>query len=539
MRGGAGEHRVPRAWLPDAVSAATRDGSPADLGLAGLALAFAAFLLATSWIPPWGLFHDELYYWVCARRLELGYVDHPPLAPWVLRATTALLGEGPLAFRIPPALCGAGTLLLAGAMARRMGAGGFGRLVAALCVAVAPVMLGFFGFYSVNALEIVCWALAGLLLMERIRTGDERWWLALGALAGIALLNKHTFLLLAFGLAAGVLASPLRADLRSRWPWLGAALALLLVLPNVVWNAQHGWPSLAFYRSRAAMNLPTSPADALLVQTLLLNPVTSLVWVPGLCALLFSRAARRWRPLGIAFLSLFVVMLLSGERRGDRIAGAYPVVFAAGGAFWDRWRGPGRRFVRVALPALIVLFGLAMLPASLPVVPPRAVADYFAAIGEKPEMEAADRGHDIPVHLLGRLEWERFAADVIAAWETLPPGDRERAVVLAPHWLYASVVEYYGRDRGLPPVVSPHNAYFFWRDDAAERDVVLAVAISPDVLARHFEKTRVVGVFRCEYCASWRPDLPVVLATGPSRPLEELLTTWRHFGLEPAPRLKP
>ena len=87
-------------------------------------------------------------------------------------------------------------------------------------------------------------------------------------------------------------------------------------------------------------------------------------------------------------------------------------------------------------------------------------------------------------------------------------------------------------------MVAPHNAYWFWREEAVGRDVVLSVAIPSDVLSRYFSETREVGVFRCEYCASFRPDLPIVLATGPVRPLEQQLSEWRYFNIEPSPQLR-
>jgi len=110
-------------------------------------------------------------------------------------------------------------------------------------------------------------------------------------------------------------------------------------------------------------------------------------------------------------------------------------------------------------------------------------------------------------------------------------------VILAPHWLYASVIEYYGRERGLPPVVSPHNAYYFWRGAAADRDVVLSVAIATPILQRYFDETARLDLFECEYCTSWRPNLPIDISYGPKRPLAKLLEEWRHFGLEACPLL--
>lgn len=499
---------------------------------------FAVLQLATGWIEPYGLFHDECYYWVGAKRLSLGYVDHPPLAPWLLAGFTALLGDGRLPFVLAPALCFAGTVLIGGMLAQRMGASGFGQMLAGLCVGVTPFNLVAFSFYSANAPEILLWSACTFLLVELIRTGNDRLWLAIGAIAGLGLLNKHTFALLAAGIAMGIVATPLRAQLLRRWIWLGVAIAFLLALPNLVWNALNGWPSLAFYRSRPAIDLDATPLEALELQVVGANPVNVLFWLPGVFFILFSRKARPYLPLAIAFSTLFVVILVSGQRRADRIAGIYPVVLAAGAAFWDQWSGRGRAAVRAVLTVAVLAFGALVVPATLPVLSPQAVGKYFEALGEKPNIETSDLGQAIPLYLMGRLEWERFADEVVEVWEALPPGERERAVVLAPHWLFGSVVQYHGRNAGLPPVVAPHNAYWFWREDAAGRDVVLSVAIPRDVLARYFDEVREVAVFRCAYCATYRRDMPILVATGPVRPLEELLTEWRHFGIEPSPLLR-
>jgi hypothetical protein len=507
--------------------------------LLGLALTVAALQLCTGWIEPYGLFHDEAYYWACSRRLGLGYVDHPPLAPWILAAGTAALGDGRLVFELIPALCAAATVLLTGLMARRLGAELFGELIAAFAAAVVPSMLVLFSFYSVNAFELLFWTATTYLMVELMRTGEERLWAALGVLAGVALLNKHTFALLWFGLAVGILATPLRAQLRSRWLWIGAALALLLALPNVYWNYVHGWPSLAFYRNRPAADLPATVLQALALQFAAVNPAALLLWLPGALYLLVARRLRPYRALGIAFAIVFVVVLLSGQRRADRIAGIYPVVLAAGATFWDQWRGRGHTAVRWVLAIVLLFFGALVLPVTLPVLPPPAVAAYFEQVlRQKPEIETGDVGQAIPLYLLGRLEWERFAQELYDTLDGLPPEDRKRVAVLTPHWVFASVIEYYGRDRDLPPVVSPHNAYWFWRADADGRDLVVAVGVDAEALSRYFAESRPLHVFRCRHCAIFRPDMPFTLAGRPVRPLATLLSEWRFFGIEGAPALR-
>jgi hypothetical protein len=502
-----------------------------------VAFALVAVVLGSAFVPPWELFHDELYYWAGAQRLEFGYVDHPPLAPWLLRISTGLLGDGPLGFRVAPALCAAGTVLLTAGMARRFEAGVWGQTVAALAVATGPIFLTFFSFYSVNPFELLLWSAVCFVLVERIQTDDERLWLGIGILVGVAALNKHTVALLVGALAVGVLASPLRADLRHRWIWLGAAIAVGIALPNLLWNLAHDFPSLAFYRTRPGGILPATLGDAIEIQLITTNPATLLLWIPGVVFLLVSKRMRPYRPLGIAFVLLFVAILFSGQRRGDRIAGIYPVVFAAGGAFWHQWQGRAATVVRGAIATLILGLGLVLIPVSLTLLSPERVEAFFKTIGERPAIETGDVDQWLPLTLLGRLEWRRFSEEVYAAVDALPEADRSRAVILAPHWLYASVLEYYGRERDGPPVVSPHNAYYFWRHSAIGRDRVIAVGIPSEITERYFDTVRPLALFECEHCTRWRPDLPVQLAYGSRRPLVEWLEEWRTFAIGRPPAL--
>ncbi len=510
----------------------------ADLGLLTLALVLAGVLLWSAFAPPWGLFHDELYYWAGAQRFELGYVDHPPLASWILAVSLALFGDGPLGFAVVPAACGVGTVFVTGRLARTFGAGTFGQLLAGLAIAVVPIDLVFWSFHSVNPLELLLWACAAWIVAELARTGDTRGWLAFGAVAGVALLSKHTFLLFAFALGVGFALTPMRAQLRASHLWWGAALALLIAAPNLYWNAVNEWPSLAFYANRREGILDATVGEALEIHTYGMNPVNLLLWVPGLAWLLFARAGRPWRALGIAFAVLLAVILFAGQRRVDRMAGAYPIALAAGAVVWDLWRPRLAPLLRGVVVLALLASGIGSALGVLPILSPRGVVEVFEAIGEEPDIEVGDVGSDLPLFLAGRLEWDRFAAEALAAWDGLPAATRERAVLLAPHWVEASVIEYYGRDRDSLPVVAPHNAYAFWTDAAAGRDAVLAIHLPLETLAEHFEHVEELAVFRCETCTAFRTDATFRLATGPRRPLPELLAAWRFYGIRPPPALR-
>ena len=503
-----------------------------DLLLVCLSAVFLLLELVPSIIDGYGYFIDELYYIACSARPSLGYVDHPPLAPLLLRLSRALLGDSLPAIRFLPALAGAASVYLTGLMARRMGAGMFGQAVAAIALMAAPIPLLLFGFYSMNAFELLLWVAASYVLVQLARTGNERLWLVFGLVAGIGLENKHTFVLLAAGLAVGLLLTPARRHLTSKWLWLGAAVALLLFLPNLWWQIQNGWPSLEFYRNADLhKNVATPPLQVLFDQVLLMGPGSLPIWIAGLFFCLRSRAGRPYRFLGWMFVALLLLMVVGQKSRPDRIAGAYPVIFAAGGAWWSTAVARrALRWARWALPALLALFALLLAPLSLPLLPPEQLARYSAATGIVPQIEAgAGKVSELPQWFADRFGWQELVDEVAEVVAGLEPGESERALILVPSYGHAGALELLGADRGLPRVASPQNTYHLWGVGEEAIDVVVSVGFGPESLSELFDEVEQVSVYRCGYCMSWRDNMPIYVARGPKVRFQEAWPRFKHY----------
>src|SRR5262249_31294492 len=154
------------------------------------------------------------------------------------------LGESLMAIRIFPALAGAGLVLVGGLLARELGGGRFAQGVAALSVLLAPGFLVMDHLFTMNAFEPLLWMGCALLVIRIIRTGNVRLWMWFGVLAGIGLENKHSMLIFGFALVAGLLLTPERRILFNKWLLVGGAIALLIFLPNLLWNIQHHFPFL-------------------------------------------------------------------------------------------------------------------------------------------------------------------------------------------------------------------------------------------------------------------------------------------------------
>jgi 4-amino-4-deoxy-L-arabinose transferase-like glycosyltransferase len=498
--------------------------------LVGLAVVYFLVEWAPTFAGTYGYFIDELYYIACSKHLDFGYVDHPPVSILLLRLIRGLLGDSLPALRLAPALCGAALVIVTGLIARRLGAGVFGQSLAAGAAMTGSIYHVMFGIYSMNSISLLIWAGCFWLLVEIERRDEPRLWLALGLLAGIGLENKHTIVLLALGLAAGLAITPARRHFASRWLWLGLGLALVLFLPNLLWQIQHGWPSIEFYRNADIYkNVPTPPLEILKQQFLFMNPAAFPVWGAGLVFLLATRKAQHYRHLGWVYAALLLLMLMAQKSRPDRIAPAYTILFAGGGVLLEQiTSGRQWRWARVSSVVLLVLSGVALAPLGIPLLSPPATAAYGAMLGIVPQIESGEgKIAELPQWLADRFGWEQLAAEVAAAVEQLAPEERARAVILAPSYGQAGAIEFFGHD--LPPVYGEQNNYHLWGPPEDPVPAAVFAGFREETVRWLFEEVELFTVHDCEWCMPWRDESPIWIARGQKVPFREAWPELRHF----------
>jgi hypothetical protein len=501
--------------------------------LAAMAAAYFLFLLLPSLSPHYGFYSDELYYLACADRLAFGYVDHPPFFVLLLRLHRELFGDSLFALRALPAATGALTVFLTGWMARRMGGALFAQVLAALASMMSLQSQVIFSFFSVNCVEVLLWAAASWVFVELCRSREPRLWVVLGLVLGLSLLTKHTTVILIVGLAVATMLSSLRRDLLGRWPWIGVLVALVVISPNIYWQAANDWVSLEFYRSATETNIPMRPLDVLVNQIVVQNPASFPIWAAAIFFFLRSPRGRRFRPLGWAFVTVMVIAMIGGQSRADRIGGIYAVAFAGGAVLLEAIRKPDsdrlrRAWNTYALPSVLLLFGLAGATLVLPILPPDVLAghplyDADEGSGFRPEVGK----NLIPYHLGNRTHWKSFVAKVEEVYGGLDPKQRERTIILADYFGHAGALEYYGADR-LPPVYSQHTGYFLWGPPDGSPETVISIGINESFLRANFEHVTTAAIFRCgPYCPPWVNELPIRIATSPRRSFQAL---WPELG---------
>ncbi|MEM8961969.1 MAG: glycosyltransferase family 39 protein, partial [Acidobacteriota bacterium] len=461
-----------------------------ELGLlAGATLVFFA-LTANGY----GIFRDELYYLACAAHLDWGYVDHPPLIAWLTAPWLAIFGDSLLAIRMLPALAGVMTIVVAGCIARELGGGKIAQLLAAATTVMAPIYLSLFSFLSMNAIDVLIWALAWWLLARILRTGDMRLWLLFGLLAGIGLQNKISVLFLGFGLVVGLLIARRWEVFRSRWLWLGGVIAGVLFLPHVLWQIVHGWPTLEFMaNARERKIADISAVNFILEQVLLAGPSVVWIWLGGLLFLLVAPPMRPFRTLGWAWLTVLVVLITNGAKP-YYLGASFTLLFAAGAVAvcWlgDRianWFQPGR-WLLPGLAAVGIAAGVVLIPLAKASLPVEEFVAHQERLGIAPTNAETSSVGVLPQHFADMHGWSELADSVAEAWEKLSPAEQQEACIFGQNYGQAGAIDRFGPALGLPGAISTHNSYFMWGPGSCTAEVMIVIGDDRESLEELFEQ---------------------------------------------------
>lgn len=411
----------------------------------------------------YGFFRDELYFIACARHLAWGYVDMAPLSALFLRVELILFGHSLFALRLFPAIAGAATVALTGAIARELGGRWWAILLACTAALSAPIYLALGNFYSLNVFEPLFWMGAIYVLVRIINGGSAKLWLWFGLLAGLGVENKHSMAFFGIGIALAILFTPERSHLSRPWIWLGGLVALIVTSPNLLWQVQHGWPTLELLQNIAQSdkNVVLSPSQFLAQQILIMNPATLPLWLGGLVWLLVDRDGRRYRILGLTYLvTLAEFIIMHGKHY--YLAPIYPMLFAAGAVAVERLCTVRFRWLRPALVAAPIGLAALLSPTILPILPPEKLITYMRAIHFEPPRTETSHTAALPQLFADQFGWEEMVGSLARTFHNLSPNEQKRVGIFCQNYGQAGALDLFGPRYGLPPALCGHQNYYLW-----------------------------------------------------------------------------
>ncbi len=496
-----------------------------------LALASAKLMihLYTNTFAGYGIFRDELYYVACSNEPAMGYVDHPPLSVLILSVSRMLFGDSLFALRLLPAIAGAATVFLAGVISREMGGGRFAQVLAALALIASPIKLGMDSFYSMNTFDHLLWALAFLLVVRLIKHEQPRDWLLLGVVLGLGLLNKISVLWLGAGLFTGILLTPYRRWLASRWPWIAGGIAFLIFLPFVIWNMMNDFAHLEFIRNATSRKYAGLSPLSFLADSLLTNgPLNIIVWLPGLAFLLFDKKAGHFRLTGIIFLTTLAILIINVHSKAEYLSPAFVILYAAGGLALEKFTA-ARKLLRVGFVTLVLFGGIVLAPFGVPILPVESFIAYQNRLGVTPSSSESKELAELPQFYADMFGWEDKVRAIAKVYHALPEDEKADCAIFGDNYGRSAAVDYFGEEYGLPKAIGRHNNYWLWGQRGYSGRTVIILGGDLEDKQEVFEEVQIAGTVTSRYCMPYENNLDIFLCRRIKLPLSDLWQSLKHY----------
>lgn len=476
----------------------------------------------------YGYFRDELYYLALSHHLDWGFVDLAPLSPLILRLVRAVLGDSLHAIRFLPGLAQGAEIILTGLIVRELGGKRFAVLLSSLSVLFCPVILANANRYSMNPFEPLFWMGAVYFLLRAINRHRPECLAWAGVLIGMGVENKHSTAFFLISLTVALILTPERRFFRSKWLWIAAGIIVLLCLPNLIWQYQHAFPTWVDLTNvkKTHKNVELPPLPFLGQQIMMLLPPSTLLWIAGLGYFLFHRDGKKYRMLGATY-AVFLAVMMALHAKDYYLAPIYPMLFAAGGVFWEKLAAsrPGLRWVRIALPATLAVSGIVAFPIVMPVLPPARFAPYVSALGIEQQRTETGMKSILPQYFADQFGWEEMVAQVAQVYNALPPDERAKTAILGGNYGSAGAIDFFGSRYGLPKSISAHQNYYYWgfRDYTGESIIMLNWPLKgAQYWCQNVEEGPVINH---PYAMSWE-HYTVLKCHGLKKPLSE---AWLDF----------
>jgi dolichyl-phosphate-mannose-protein mannosyltransferase len=448
-------------------------------------LALSVILLHTLTNGQYGFHRDELLTLSNARHLDWGYVVYPPVTAFLGRVELELFGNSLWGFRLFPAVSHGLVVLLAGLIARELGGKREAQVVAAVAASIQGPALVAGWFFGYTTFDYLWWVLVGYLVIRLLKSDDPRWWVAIGAAIGLGMMTKYTMGFLVLGVVAGVLLTPSRRYLKSPWLWCGAAVALLIMLPNMVWQIQHHFVSLEFLKSIHPRDIRWGWTDYFLLNQLWksTNVVTVPLWCAGLWYLFAVPDSKRLLMLGWMYI-IPLVALFVAKGRDYYLAPIYPMLLAAGAVWGEQWictLSPRSALaVRQITWRAMGISGLILAAVTLPVAPLNSawwrMADYM-------------NGGNFNM----QIGWPDLVETVSKIRDSLPMKDHARLGILAADDGQTGALNLYGPAYGLPRAISGMNSNWMRGYGDPPPQTVIVVGEHRDFGEQNFESCELAG----------------------------------------------
>lgn len=445
--------------------------------------------------PVYELHRDEYLYLAEGNHVDWGFLEVPPMLSfmaWMING----LGASTFWVKFWPALIGSCTFILVGRIILSLGGKAFAIILAFLPFIFTGYIRLFYYFHP-NFLDVFFWTLNAYALIRFIQTQKNAWLYVFGISIGLGMLSKYSVAFYTISLLAGLLLTQQRKIFLNKHLYFAAAISLLIILPNIIWQYQHNFPIIAHMDELKEEQLQfIAPSEFLIDQVMMLLPCV-FIWLAGLIFTAFAAEAKPYRMIAVTYLCV-IGLLTYMNGKSYYALGAYPVLFAFGAYYLEKLTIAKATFLRYVFIGIPVALGSLIMPLLLPVFKPQQLADWYRSkeINTIGSFKWEDQKyHPLPQDFADMIGWKELAERTAAVYKSLPDSQRQKTMIYCRGYFTAGALNYHAKELGLPEVYSDHASFLFWMPDTYDFKHLLFVGKrmpeEDDIVFQQFEKVSI------------------------------------------------
>lgn len=431
-------------------------------------------------ISHFGFHRDELLHLVLGDHLDWGYKEVPPFIALLAKATFVLFGDSVFAARIFPTIAAGLIIWFTGLITVEFGGRRFAVALACFALIVSPAFAASDYLFQPVVFDQLWWVMSVWLLVKYCNTSAVKYLYFLGLVIGFGMLTKYTMAFFTFALIVGLIFSKNRKLLLNRHIIGAALLALLIFLPNLIWQVAHHLPVITHMKTLQEQQLDYNKPSDFIKQTLSDNGIALFVWLTGFVFLLFSFRLHKFQFIAVAFVLIFGFLLLM-HGKPYYLFGAFPMLFAAGGFGFERWLKTSGYALRIAVIAIFTLPNLIFFPMALPIFSINQTLATIKYLNQNmPMTRFATTWEDHKQHPLTQdyadmFGWDEMTVLVAKAWNELTPEQKKNTQIYADNYGDAGAVHHFGKQYNLSEVISLNSSFTLWAPDSLNAKYIIYV----------------------------------------------------------------
>ncbi len=435
-----------------------------------------------------------------ADHLSFGYATVPPLTALFAFIAKTIFGFSVFGIRFFPAVLGALSMLIIAKIIYHLGGGLLALMIAMTAFALSPGFLLFNNLLTPNVFEQFLWLQITYLLFRLANTKNHDLWLPVGIFTGLSFLAKYSAIYFIAGFLIAMLFSQYKRLMASHKFLLAIGIAVLIFLPNIIWQYINSWPLIHHMSELKRTQLVNMNYTAFFKDLYSLNGIASLVWLFGLISLLYFVPEKKYRFIGTASFIIIILFLLSNGK-AYYIMGLFPFLFAFGAYAMEKYIPRVYDQVFLAISAIVLIITL---PFVIPVFSFEQL-DKYAARTNHAVIYPFSRWEDGKNHGQSQVfadmtGWSELAGYVANAYGQLTPEERSRSTIYAErNYGYAGAIHFYSKEYGLPDAITFLESYVYWSPDSIPNGPIIYIHYGINGLKDKFRTIKEIGEVRNKY----------------------------------------